>query len=115
MVRTLDFESSDPGSNPGRSWTRVAQWIRRLTSNQEIAGSSPVVGVEIIYLYKDKFISFFDSIMASISACHAEDLGSIPSRRALFGPMAQLDRAPAYGAGDSGFKSQWDQIRWSVF
>ena len=56
MVSTLDFESNDPGSNPGRTFliniininnilVRVAQWIERLTSNQKVAGSSPVMDI----------------------------------------------------------------------
>ena len=69
MVITLDFESNNPGSNPGRTSllflpfqvltkavrgnkkqnkkknVPVAQWIRRETTNLEIAGSNPVGNV----------------------------------------------------------------------
>ena len=53
MVSTLDSESNDPGSNPGRPTyllthrivALVAQWIAHWTSNPEVAGSNPVKSV----------------------------------------------------------------------
>ena len=57
MASTVDSESTDPGSNPGRpityvsiflsaaavnSHALVAQWIAHWTSNPEVAGSNPV-------------------------------------------------------------------------
>ena len=39
----------------GTSITPVAQWIRRLTSNQQIAGSSPAGGIFIKMLYEVTF------------------------------------------------------------
>ena len=43
MVITKDFESFDPGSSPGRTFCMFLwpNWIRRLTTNQKIGGSSP--------------------------------------------------------------------------
>ena len=43
MVITKDFESFDPGSSPGRTFYMFLwpNWIRRLTTNQKIGGSSP--------------------------------------------------------------------------
>ena len=50
-VSTVDSESTDPGSNPGRPTiysfvALVAQWIAHWTSNPEVAGSNPVKSVE---------------------------------------------------------------------
>ena len=44
VVITLDFESNDPGSNPGRDSARVAQWTAHQTSNLGVRGSSPRAG-----------------------------------------------------------------------
>ena len=53
-VSTVDSESTDPGSNPGRPTiysfvALVAQWIAHWTSNPEVAGSNPVKSVESIF------------------------------------------------------------------
>ena len=54
-VSTVDSESTDPGSNPGRpnfgynDLALVAQWIAHWTSNPEVAGSNPVKSVESIF------------------------------------------------------------------
>ena len=41
MVSTQDFESCNPGSNPGRTFAPLAQRIARWTSNPKVAGSNP--------------------------------------------------------------------------
>ena len=45
MVSISDFESDNPGSNPGETSDRVAQWIAHQTSNLRVVGSSPTVGI----------------------------------------------------------------------
>ena len=52
-VSTVDSESTDPGSNPGRPTiysfvALVAQWIAHWTSNPEVAGSNPVKSVKCL-------------------------------------------------------------------
>ena len=41
MVRTLGFDSSNPGSNPGETYSPLAQLAERSTVNRKVAGSNP--------------------------------------------------------------------------
>ena len=40
-VITLDFESNNPGSNPGETYGVVAQLVERSLSMREVRGSTP--------------------------------------------------------------------------
>ena len=45
MVSIPDFESGNPGSNPGETYKPVwRNWIAHQTSNLGVAGSSPARG-----------------------------------------------------------------------
>ena len=45
MVSIPDFESGNPGSNPGETLSVWRNWIAHQTSNLGVAGSSPVMDI----------------------------------------------------------------------
>ena len=99
MVSTLDFESSDPSSNLGRTWTVFTN----IAPNQLM-----LINVTFTHHQNHNFqtknslrsfhwcwwkstssinrlhLSVLDSIVVSIPACHAGDRGSIPRRGDYF-------------------------------
>ena len=100
MVSTLDFESSDPSSNLGRTWTvfETRNPSKPLAHLMPIRYPLPMIsrsvlnGKGLCHLDSWKTISFLnwqhvsvlDSIVVSIPACHAGDRGSIPRRGDYF-------------------------------
>ena len=58
MVSIPDFESGNPGSNPGETYKPVwRNWIAHQTSNLGVAGSSPVM---------DIFLSGYPSLVKGV-------------------------------------------------
>ena len=58
--------------NPSGTVGDVAQMVERALSMREVMGSMPIFSTFLL-----------DSIVVSISACHADDPGSIPGRGGL--------------------------------
>ena len=65
MVRTLGFDSSNPGSNPGETYSPLAQLAERSTVNRKVAGSNPARRVMSPYYGSE--LSLHHSIDGSIS------------------------------------------------
>ncbi len=67
----------------------MAQWIRRLPTEQEIPGSSPGMGCFLSYhQHRRRSVA---GVMVSIAAFQAVDPGSIPGPRIVFWAVSQIN------------------------
>ena len=98
MVSTLDFESSDPSSNLGRTLvlycvnitfeldvhksTNLFPFAREMKAGLNLSEISHTPRLRLIFSVL--LSSVLDSIVVSIPACHAGDRGSIPRRGGFF-------------------------------